>query len=71
MIISLITQYFKINCYVKFTMMFYFLRDSLIVSIGNCLTSVFAGFVIFSFLGYLADQEETTVDGVVDSGKHW
>ena len=40
------------------------------MSIGNCLTSVFAGFVIFSFLGYLADQEETTVDGVVDSGKY-
>ena len=44
-------------------------RDSLIVSIGNCLTSVFAGFVIFSFLGYLAAEEGKSVDDVVDSGK--
>jgi len=44
------------------------LRDSLIVSIGNCLTSFFAGFVIFSFLGFLATQLETTVDQVAESG---
>ena len=43
-------------------------RDSLIVSLGNCLTSFFAGFVVFSFLGYLADQEQTSVKDVTDSG---
>jgi len=44
------------------------LRDSLIVSLGNCLTSFFAGFVIFSFLGFLAKELDTTVDEVAESG---
>ncbi|XP_064626053.1 sodium- and chloride-dependent glycine transporter 1-like isoform X2 [Lineus longissimus] len=44
------------------------LRDALIVSLGNCLTSIFAGFVIFSFLGYLAKELNTTVDNVAQSG---
>jgi len=44
------------------------LRDSLIVSLGNCLTSFFAGFVIFSFLGFLAHELNTTVDDVAESG---
>ena len=30
------------------------LRDTLIVSIGNCFSSVFAGFGVFSFLGHMA-----------------
>jgi len=44
------------------------LRDSLIVSLGNCLTSFFAGFVVFSFLGFLAHQTGQEVKDVVDSG---
>jgi solute carrier family 6 amino acid transporter-like protein 5/7/9/14 len=44
------------------------LRDSLIVSLGNCLTSFFAGFVIFSFLGFLAHELDTTVEEVAESG---
>ncbi|XP_064638944.1 sodium-dependent proline transporter-like [Lineus longissimus] len=44
------------------------LRDSLIVSLGNCLTSFYAGFVIFSLLGFLAGQLGTTVDKVASSG---
>ncbi|CAD5112174.1 DgyrCDS1408 [Dimorphilus gyrociliatus] len=44
------------------------LKDTLIVSVGNCLTSVFAGFVIFSFLGYMAHKVDTDIDKVVDGG---
>ncbi len=45
-----------------------FFRDTLIVSIGNCSTSIFAGFVIFSFLGFMAHEMETTVEKVAASG---
>lgn len=44
------------------------LRDSLIVSLGNCLTSFFAGFVIFSFLGFLANNLGEKVQDVATEG---
>lgn len=43
-------------------------RDTLIVAFGNCLTSVFAGFVIFSYLGYLANYMDLPVGDVAKSG---
>ncbi|XP_033124324.1 sodium- and chloride-dependent glycine transporter 2-like [Anneissia japonica] len=42
------------------------LRDAMIVPILNCLTSVFAGFVIFSILGFLAHKLGKPVEEVVD-----
>ena len=44
------------------------IRDTLIVSLGNCLTSFFAGFVIFSFLGFLAEEQKLEVPEVAASG---
>ncbi|CAK8671892.1 unnamed protein product [Clavelina lepadiformis] len=44
------------------------LRDTLIVSIGNCATSVFAGFVIFSVIGHMAFRLNLKVDEVIDQG---
>jgi solute carrier family 6 amino acid transporter-like protein 5/7/9/14 len=44
------------------------MRDTLIVTIGNCLTSFFAGFVIFSYLGFLAHQRGVAVEDVTESG---
>ncbi|KAF6027558.1 hypothetical protein EB796_014139 [Bugula neritina] len=44
------------------------IRDALIVSFGNCLTSFFAGFVIFSYLGFLATEANQPVESVVSSG---
>ncbi|KAL4226537.1 hypothetical protein ACF0H5_014522 [Mactra antiquata] len=43
-------------------------RDSLIVSLGNCMTSIFGGFVIFSFIGFMAGQLGVDVDDVATSG---
>ncbi|CAE1283592.1 Sodium-dependent serotonin transporter,Sodium-dependent proline transporter,Sodium-and chloride-dependent neutral and basic amino acid transporter B(0+),Sodium- and chloride-dependent glycine transporter 1,Sodium- and chloride-dependent glycine transporter 2 [Acanthosepion pharaonis] len=43
-------------------------KDALIVSIGNICTSIFAGFVIFSIIGYLANELNMPVDKVVDQG---
>ena len=44
------------------------LRDTLIVSIGNCFSSVFAGFGVFSFLGHMAYRNCMSVENVVKSG---
>jgi solute carrier family 6 amino acid transporter-like protein 5/7/9/14 len=44
------------------------LRDSLIVPIVNILTSIYAGFVIFSVLGYMAVQKGVEVKDVAASG---
>jgi len=44
-------------------------RDTLIVSLGNCATSFFAGFPIFSILGYMAHILDKEVKDVVNSGR--
>ncbi|XP_012946005.1 sodium- and chloride-dependent glycine transporter 1 [Aplysia californica] len=43
-------------------------KDALIVGVGNICTSVFAGFVIFSIVGYLAKELNMPVDEVVEQG---
>lgn len=43
-------------------------RDTLIVTLGDCLTSFFAGFVIFAVLGYMANEQGVQVPDVVTSG---
>ena len=40
----------------------------MIICFGNCLTSVFAGFAIFSVLGFLATELGLEVKDVVKSG---
>jgi len=44
------------------------IRDTLIVCFGNCFTSVFAGFAIFSILGFLAKELGVPVKDVVQGG---
>lgn len=43
-------------------------RDALILPVLDAVTSVFAGFVIFVYLGYMAHAQNTTVDKVVMQG---
>ena len=49
---------FNNNCY----------SDAIIVCLTNCLTSVFAGFAIFSILGHMAHISGKEVSQVVKSG---
>lgn len=43
-------------------------RDSLIISLVNCGTSVFAGFVIFATVGYMAHVQGKSVEEVASEG---
>ncbi|KAB7496667.1 Sodium- and chloride-dependent glycine transporter 1 [Armadillidium nasatum] len=43
-------------------------QDAFIVSIGNCLTSFFAGFVIFGIIGFMAHELGQPVDKVAVQG---
>lgn len=43
-------------------------KNAFITSIANCSYSVFAGFAVFSVLGYMAFTKGTTVESVVDAG---
>ncbi|VUZ54515.1 unnamed protein product [Hymenolepis diminuta] len=49
---------FKNNCY----------RDAVLVATVNVFTSLFAGFVVFSTLGFMAKAKNVPVDQVVESG---
>lgn len=48
--------------------LFFLNRDTLIVAVSNILTSFFAGFVIFSVIGFLAHELQVEVKNVVDQG---
>ncbi|KAH9499377.1 Sodium- and chloride-dependent glycine transporter 2 [Bulinus truncatus] len=59
-LISTLASYNKFhnNCY----------RDALILPVLDCVTSVYAGLVIFAYLGSMAHNSNVDVDKVVDEG---
>ncbi len=46
-----------------------FYRDTYIVSLANSATSIMAGFVIFSAIGYMAHIHNLPVDDIATDGK--
>ena len=45
-----------------------FCRDAVFVTLINCGTSLFAGFVVFSILGFMAAEQNVDVSKVADDG---
>ena len=43
-------------------------RDALLIAICNALTSIFSGFVVFGFLGFMSIKKGIPIEEVVDSG---
>ncbi|XP_076229236.1 sodium- and chloride-dependent neutral and basic amino acid transporter B(0+) isoform X3 [Nomia melanderi] len=45
-----------------------YFKDAIFVTLTNLLTSIFAGFVIFSIMGFLAHEMQMPIDKVLQSG---
>lgn len=61
------------DCKVFFKQLFFYLsafsRDCFWLCLLNSGTSFVAGFVVFSILGFMAQEKGVSVDTVVESGK--
>ena len=44
-------------------------RDALIVAIGDTLTAIFGGIVIFGIIGYMAHELQVPIEKVATQGK--
>ena len=43
-------------------------RDAVMIAVINCATSIFAGFVIFSVIGYMAKKAGVDVEEMANQG---
>jgi hypothetical protein len=56
-----------VKLFINFILALYY-RDAIIVSVLDCVTSVFAGLVIFSIIGYMAEVLEQDIKDVATEG---
>ncbi|RNA14740.1 sodium- and chloride-dependent glycine transporter 1-like [Brachionus plicatilis] len=45
------------------------MRDAIFVTVSNCITSIFAGFVVFAFIGYLSFKTGREINDVIQAGQ--
>jgi SNF family Na+-dependent transporter len=45
------------------------LRDAIFIPFANCVTSFFAGFVIFAYMGYLSHVTGQDIDNIIQAGQ--
>ncbi|CAF0707877.1 unnamed protein product [Brachionus calyciflorus] len=45
------------------------LRDTILVTVSNCFTSIFAGFVIFAYMGYISFKTGHEISDVIQAGQ--
>jgi solute carrier family 6 amino acid transporter-like protein 5/7/9/14 len=43
-------------------------RDAVVIACANCATSLYAGFVVFSFVGFMAEELGKSVSHVAKTG---
>lgn len=44
-------------------------RDAILIPLANCLTSFFAGFVIFAYMGYLSKITQQDIGNIIQAGQ--
>ena len=62
------STYFNVRVYM-IRWFYYFFRDAILFAVANSLTSLLAGFVIFSVLGFMAFKQNVSVADVAESGQ--
>ncbi len=59
-----------VNIFVpKVTFLVFFDRDAVVVAVGDCLTSIFGGVVIFTIIGYMAHELSVDIKDVAAQGR--